>query len=420
MAETTRVGERQTTWRNWYGNQGCRPARVGRPADESELRAVVAAACADGHRIRVAGSGHSNVPLVETDGVVVETRGLTGLRALDRAAGTATFGAGTTVAEIGAALWQHGLSLANQGDIDTQTIAGAAATGTHGSGVRLPCMSAAVRALRLVTGDGSVVTVDGQDEERLRAAQVSLGALGVVTELTLSVVEAFNLRLDVWSTAWEDLADRLPGLLAAHRGVVVYWCPHGSNPWAPLVADGDGGERVIVKTFDAVPASDRVTGVKYATTFTGPAHRVWPDRYEPDFHELEHMVAAGDTLAALGEVRELLRRRHPAEALPVEVRFVAADAAFLSPFAGRDSGVISISGIMGADNEVLFRDADAVLRAFDARPHWGKWHALDAARARAAFPDLPRFEAVRRELDPAGRFLNRHVAKLLGVPADAR
>ncbi len=404
-----------STWSNWYGNVSCHPRRVARPVDEAELQQLVCDASDEGLSVRAAGAGHSNVPLVSTDGLLVDMTAMRGLRGLDAAAGSATFGAGTSIADVGRELWRHGLSLRNQGDINGQTLAGAVATGTHGTGLELPSISGAVRGMRLVTAGGRVVDVDETWPSALRAARCSLGALGVATEVTVDVVEAFNLVLDGYVVSWPQLAVELPDLLVGHRSVAVYWCPHGTNPWLPGM-DASRGEQVMIKTMDPREARDAPVGDKFRTQFCAPAHEVWPDPYEADFHEFEYMIPLDRTLSAMGEIRELMQRHYPQIGLPVEIRFVAADDGHLSPFSDRASGVISISGPMGEDNTALFRDCDRTLQSFSARTHWGKWHEFDVMRVQAAYPGFAAFDEVRRELDPGGTFLNPHLERILERP----
>lgn len=407
------------TWTNWYRNVRCRPQVVERPGSEDEVRDAVRRASVAGLGVRVAGAGHSNVPLVPTDGMLLDLGGLHGLVAVDRDRRQATVRAGTPIADLGPLLWEHGLALRNQGDIDSQRIAGAVATGTHGTGRELGSLSGAVAGARIVVADGDVVDAGPGDPDLLRAARTSLGALGAMTTVTLDVTDAYCLEARLGWLPWDEALARWDELLLAHRHVTLYWCPTArSGAWLPLdppvPADG-----VIVRTMDERPADAPPRGPRHANPHVDRAYRVFPDVYEPNFHEFEHMVALADAKEAVAAVRELVASTYPEQEFPVEIRFVAADDALLSPFADRASCSISVSAVMGADNEALFADCARVLAPFGARPHWGKWHAFTAERVAHAFPGLPAFADVQRRLDPAGTFLNDHVAGLLGrVPAE--
>jgi len=196
------------TWTNWVGNQTCSPAAIVRPRDEDEVVAAVREAVAGGHRVRVAATGHSDTPVCLTDGVMLELASLAGVVAVDRQRCRATALAGTTVAAFGDPLWDAGLSLANQGDIDTQQIAGAIGTGTHGSGITLGSFSAALRRARIVTATGDVLEVSESTPELLRAAQVAIGMLGVMTEVEVAVVPAYRIRERILHLPYAEVVAR--------------------------------------------------------------------------------------------------------------------------------------------------------------------------------------------------------------------
>ncbi|MCD6638411.1 MAG: FAD-binding protein [Nocardioides sp.] len=404
-------------WTNWYRNQHCTPAEVVTPASEAEVVEAVDRARSRGRTLRPAGSGHSNVPLVLTDGVVVDLAGLSGLVDVDCATHRATVRAGTRICDLGPLLWEHGLSLTNQGDIDGQQIAGAIATGTHGTGRDLGSLSNAVVGARVVRADGSVAVVDSSTPEWLRATRTSLGALGVVTELTLQVSPAYSLAARLEPASWAELLDSWSERLDGHRHFLFYWFPTAAAAGAWFDYDPPlGADTVLVKTMDPLPAdAPRADG----TPRVGRAYQVFADPSEPTFHELEFMVPIERAEEALGELRAMLLARHPEHPLPLEVRFIAADDSYLSPFSARASCSISVSGVMGEDNAALFRDCEWVFAQFDGRPHWGKWHPYDAADLAALYPGLSAFREVRAEFDPGHLFTNPYLGGLLdGAPRE--
>ncbi len=199
-------------WRNWSGSVIASPQSIARPRSEAELRALVAGA----QRVRVAGTGHSFMPLVETDGLLISLADMQGDLDIAPDRQSVWVPAGWSIGRLGAALWDEGLSLANQGDIDKQAIAGALATATHGTGRTLGSLSTFARAYRLVMADGSVVECDADHEPDLFQAQrVSLGMLGVMSQVRLEVAPAFRLRevvrrepLGKILEAWDELAER--------------------------------------------------------------------------------------------------------------------------------------------------------------------------------------------------------------------
>lgn len=400
-------------WRNFFENVSCEARRYAEIDTDDQVAAAIGEAARQGDTVRAHGAGHSNTPLVCTGGTLLDLRPMSGLRHVDPDALTATFGAATTVAEIGPLLWKRNLSLANQGDINAQYLAGAVSTGTHGTGIDIGSFSGSVEALRLVSADGAIRDIGSAEQDLLRAARTSLGALGVLTEITVKVVPAFALRLQYETTDWSDLLNRWDGLVTGNRHFAFYWCPDGTNNWAPAsMGRTDGTECVVIKTMNPLPPDAPVSGSKESGNYVAPAWQVWPDEYLPDYHEFEYMVPAADGIAAVTQIREMLRTRFPDETMPLEVRFGGPDDAMLSPFAGRHSCVVSVSGAMGADNSELFSAAHELLRAFGARPHWGKAHRFEAEQLRTVFPEFDRFCAVRAQLDPDGLFLNDHLRTL--------
>src|SRR5690349_613045 len=181
------------TFANWAGNQRCTPARRMSPASEAEVQAGVRDAAAAGQGVRVVATGHSFSPVHLTGGTLIDVAGLAGITLVDAAGRRVRALPGAAVGALGEPLWEQGLALANQGDIDTQGIGGAIGTATHGSGARLQSFSASMRACRLVDGRGEVVVIDGSTPDLLAAAQVSIGMLGVMTEVEIEVVPRYRL-----------------------------------------------------------------------------------------------------------------------------------------------------------------------------------------------------------------------------------
>jgi FAD/FMN-containing dehydrogenase len=398
-------------WTNWVGNQSFEPRGIAVPRDEREVIALVRETTAAGGRLRAAGAGHSFSPLVETDGVVMSQTRLTGIRHVDQAAGTVTLLAGTTIAELGEALWEAGLSLANQGDIDTQTIAGAISTGTHGSGVRLGSLSSTVVGGRLVTAGGELLELGAWNEDMLRAAQVSLGSLGVFTELVVQAVPAYHLDEWIGLLPVEEVLERWDELRDGHRHFSFFWLPTDAS--GQLYGLNTGGvsaaDRCYVKLYDDAPGDTEAP----AGHRIDRSYRIFPSVFEKNFHEMEHMLPLGVGRDAFIEIREIVRRRFPDCIFPVEIRFTAPDSAMLSPNYETATTVVSVSGKPGTDYWPFLRAVDDIVERYEGRPHWGKLHFTTPERAARLFPELEHFRAIRRELDPSGVFLNDHLRPLL-------
>ena len=397
-----------STWTNWVGNQSFSPAEQAAPESEDEVATLVTAAARRGLPVRVAGAGHSFTPVVATDGLLLDLRGLGGIRSIDASRRRVVVGPSTTIGEFGVPLWAEGLALANQGDIIAQQIAGAISTATHGSGVRLGSFSSGVRRLRIVTSSGDVVEIGEDDPDLLHAAQVSVGMLGVITEVELEVAPAYRLRERVENWSWDDAWERFDELAQQHRHYSFFWMP--SRESAVLYGLEADADECHVKIYDEVDESVADSDVKYARV--GPAYVIYPMIYEPNFHELEYFVPFEQGRDALAAMRELMLASLPASVFPMEVRTVGREGAFLSHSYERDTVVISVSGTPGTDYDSYLRDVDRLLGTFDARVHWGKLHYLTREQLLNRYPRANDFIATRRALDPADTFLNAHLAPL--------
>jgi FAD/FMN-containing dehydrogenase len=394
------------------GNQSFTPGHAAAPRDEEEVAALVRQAAQLGSRVRVAGAGHSFTPVVSTDGLLLDLSALTGVLSADPQRKRATALAGTTIREFYEPLWREGLALKNQGDIDTQQIAGAVATATHGSGIRNTCFSGVVRGVRLVTATGEVRDIGESEPGLLRAAQVSLGMLGVMTQLELEVTDAYRLteQVDLWP--WQEVVDRWDELVHNHRHFGFFWLPAEESA-ALYNLESHGGtmaDKCYVKIYDE-PAPDQADSDTPGRR-TDRCYRIYPMVYDPNFHELEYFVPLERGPEALSAMRELMLASLPDSIYPLEVRTVGPDDAYLSPNYKTATTVISVSGTPGTDYWDYLRSVDRLLSEFSARVHWGKLHFLTQERLHALYPEADAFIKARRELDPEGRFLNDHLAEL--------
>jgi hypothetical protein len=411
MSTSTEGG--RSTWTNWVGNQSF-SAQIAAPANEDEVVAHVRAAIAAGSQIRALGAGHSFTPLIETAGTVLDMDRMRGITEIDAGRRLVTVLPGTRIGEFGDPLWEARLALANQGDIETQAIAGAIATGTHGSGLGQRSFSATLRACRLVNGLGEVVEIDGTTPELLRAAQVAVGMLGVMTSLTLEVAPAYRLAERIEHLPLAAVLERWDELFAGHRHFSFFWLPsEGSAQLYGLHTPP--GERMtdtcFTKTYDEAGADvpdDGTPGRRVDRSY-----RIYPmEGLEPNFHELEYMVPAARGREAVLAMRELMLKSQPIAIFPMEVRTTAADEAYLSANCGTPTTVISVSGQPGTDYWDYLYAVDQLLGQFGARVHWGKLHYLTPAQLAERYPGSDRFIAIRRELDPQGMFLNEHLRPL--------
>ena len=412
MAQSALTDLQGSTWTNWVGNQSFTPAFAAAPRDVEEVASLVRQAAERGVCVRVAGAGHSFTPVVETDGLLLDLSALRGVLDADAERKRATALAGTRIHDFYEPLWEAGLALRNQGDIDTQQIAGAVATATHGSGTRYTSLSGVVRGVQLVSATGEVRNIGDDEPDLLRAAQVAVGMLGVITRLELDVTDTYRLREQIGLRPWDDVMEHWDQLVSQHRHFGFFWLP--SEQSAALYKLERHGQRMTdqcyVKVYDEIGPDvpdDDTEGHRVDRWY-----RIFPMVFDPNFDELEYYVALERGPQALHAVRELMLTRLPDSVYPLEVRTVGADDAFLSPQYQTATTSISVSGKPGTDYWDYLRSIDALLAEFDARVHWGKLHFLTPERLQALYPRADDFIALRRELDPEGIFLNDHLRPL--------
>ncbi len=405
----------QQPWSNWGGNQVCTPALTVRPRSEQEIVDAVRYAISEGLTVRVAGTGHSFTPVVQTGGMLLDLSLLQQVTGIDTDRQRVRALGGTAISEFGEPLWKAGLSLNNQGDIDVQAIAGAISTGTHGSGIDLGSFSSSVRWVKLLTGLGEIIEIDESDLRRLRAAQVAVGTLGVILEVELQATTAYHLREQITYETTDELLDNWDKNPDEARHFSFLWCqaPESAGLYElPTPPDLDMVGRAYTKRYWAT----NLTEPDEIDTTEGQrkdrAYRVYPGGFMLPFHELEYYIGISRAKEAWVALKDLIQHEHPDQKYPIETRWTAKDDAYISPFYQEDKVSLSVSGAPGTDYWPYLRDVDELLQKYDATVHWGKIHLLTRDRAEHLFPELPTFLEVRRELDPEGVFLNDHTRAL--------
>jgi FAD-linked oxidoreductase len=423
-------------WTNWAGDQSCEPAVVEHPTAVGEVVGAVERAVAAGRCVRVAGSGHSFTGAALTDGTLLSLDRMGVLVDADRGTGLVRVEAGTALHALSQALAEHGLAMPNLGDIDEQSIAGAISTATHGTGVTLRNLSAQVRALRLVTAAGEVLELDGGED--LLAARVAIGALGIVTEVTLQTVPAFTLRGVDAPVALAEVLDGLDARVDGHRHFEFFVFPHAESALTRTndVVDEPPRPRsklrayiddvllvnhafqlacVIGRTFpSAIPTLNRlVTRLSGSSTRVDRSDRIFASPRNVRFTEMEYALPRPVAADAVRAIKATAERY--AINFPIEVRFVAPDDALLSPAHERETAYVAVHAFKGMEWEPYFRAVAAIADEHGGRPHWGKRHFQTAATLAPRYPGWERFAAVRERLDPDGVFSNVYVDRVLGA-----
>ncbi|PJN38362.1 FAD-linked oxidoreductase [Streptomyces sp. CB02959] len=427
-------------WRNWAGNVTARPARTVAPASTEELAAAIRAAATDGLPVKAAGTGHSFTPAAATDGLLIRPERLTGIRGIDRAAGTVTVAAGTPLKHLNQTLSAHGLSLTNMGDIMEQTVSGATSTGTHGTGRDSASIAAQITALELVTADGSVLRCSAEENPEVFAgARLGLGALGVVSELTLAVEPEFLLTAREEPMPFDEVTGRFDELVAENEHFEFYWFPHTGNcntkrnnrsqgPAAPpgrvsgWIEDellSNGVFQVACAVGRAVPAA--IPGIAKissralsARAYTDIPYKVFTSPRRVRFVEMEYALPRTAAVEALGALKALVERSDFKISFPVEVRTAPADDIALSTAAGRDTVYVAVHMYRGTPHQEYFGAAERIMTAHEGRPHWGKLHTRDAEYLAGVYPRFGEFTALRDRLDPERRFANGYLRQVLG------
>lgn len=427
-------------WRNWAGDQVCRPAAIEYPADAAEVARAIERSRAAGRTVRVAGAGHSFTDAVATDGTLLRLDRMRAVLDVDRSSGLVRTQAGATLRELSDEMYEHGLAFENLGDVDVQSIAGATATGTHGTGARLPNLSAALREIELVTAGGETITVsEADDPAAWRAARVSVGALGVVTAVTLQAVPAFTLDGVDSAAPLDEVLDALDERGAENDHFELYAFPYTSvaltrtnnrvdRPPAPPSRPRAWIDDVLLRNYvfglacaagrrapRLIPQLNRVLARAAGTSRrVDRSYRVFASPRLVRFTEMEYAIPREHTAEAVRAVLAMVKARGLAVPFPIEVRLVAPDDAFLSPAGGRETGYVAVHMYRGMEWEPYFRAVEEIMDGYGGRPHWGKRHFQTAETLAPRYADWERFAAVRRRLDPDGLFANDYVRRVLG------
>ncbi|MCU4752865.1 FAD-binding protein [Halobacteria archaeon AArc-curdl1] len=400
--------ETPAEWSNWSGNVSSKPQKRVKPESEEAVREVIEQCRGRNRTLRVVGSGHSWTPLAATDDVLVSLDNMTGVTDIDSEAKEATVLGGTTLEEAAAELHTHDLAMANLGDVSQQTIAGAFGTGTHGTGPEFQNLSEMLIGGRIVTGTGDVRPFDAEsDPEFLDAAMVSLGTLGVFTEMRLDLQPAYKLQRREYCARFEDFWGDFEALVTENRNFDFYWYPRSDEVKLRLLNGPGGG------------TDER--DLEYAELVqdeTGWWHQIIPEHDDigREFEEMEYAVPRADAREFFLDVRDRIRDRWRADVgWRTLCRTVAADDAYLSAEHGRET--VTVGFIQNAELEYwdYFEDLEAIAREYDGRPHWGKRHTLTVDELRESYPRFEDFLDFRREMDPDGIFLTDYLRDLLGI-----
>jgi FAD-linked oxidoreductase len=424
-------------WRNWSGSVTAGPEVFARPTTESELAGLVRAA----RKVRVVGAGHSFMPLCATDGLLLDLSALEGDVEVAKNRASAWAPAGMSLATLTQRLWDLGLSLANQGDVNPQSLAGAISTSTHGTGETLGSLATFALGFRIVTAEGEIVECDAvQRPDLFEAARVSLGLLGVMSRVRISVLPAFHLKQRLFGARLGEIRERFDEWASTNRHVEFFIFPYSDRAIVKIldIARVPDSVEPLAKDIDesafrlacelsrtmpyAIPILQkimaRVGGA--ASQSIGPAYQVYPSERTIPFEEMEYEVprAVGlDTLQTV--IGEIQKRRLPV-VFPFEFRVTAGDDIWLSPFNRGRCASISVHQYGPMDWRLPFAAVEPIFRAAGGRPHWAKRHTLTARDVYDLYPRAADFERVRATIDPGAKFANALMHDLFSIEARTR
>lgn len=420
-------------WQNWSKSLPPQKAQIVTPDNADALTKIIRET--EGG-VRPVGSGHSWTGLVPCDGAIVRLDKFNAIGEIDKAAQTAWLGAGARLKDLSPQLAKQGLAFRNLGDIDVQSLAGATSTATHGTGAKLPCLAAEIRGVKMITGAGEAMEISAQENSALLpAAQVALGALGILTDIQMQLVPRHKLHRKVWFAPYESVLADATRLFADNRNFEFFYLPFSGQ--AMCIAHNETQSPDTVREKDE--SDDGVMQLKALRDWLGwfpylrkkllaaaiagaPEEDVIGESWQllssarnVHFNEMEFHLPVAQGLDALEEVRRYIEKNRSDVFFPFECRMIAPDSAWLSPF--NDGPRMSIAVHTHAPDayEFLFSDIEPIFRRRGGRPHWGKLNRFSASDMRAIYPRFEDFAKLRAQLDPEGRLLNPYLRALFEV-----
>jgi len=427
------------TWTNWAGNQSCSPIDIVRPRHEHEVASIVRRAADAGERVKAFGAGHSFTATACTDGRLIDLTDYASVVWVDPAACQVCVQAGMPLWRLNEELAARNMALENLGDIAYQSVAGATQTATHGTGARFRNLAAAIVGLRIIDGSGAVIECSPtENADLLDVARVGVGALGLLSTVTIQCVPSFRLHAVEDAELVDDLLERIHDEVDGNDHFEFFWIPNTrwaltkrnrrtDDPPAPRPKWRELRDDIVINNigFDAVmrigrrrnnwlPAAAKRLPSTGRVAYTDHSHRVFASPRLTKFYEMEYAIPRADVVDALNRVRELVDRQGRYIGFPVEVRFVAGDDIPLSTAFGRDTAYIAVHVYKGTPYDQYFQGVEAIMDDYGGRPHWGKMHFQSAATLAPRYARWADFQSTRARLDPHGTFANPYLDRVLG------
>ncbi|KAF7724003.1 hypothetical protein EC973_001463 [Apophysomyces ossiformis] len=443
------IAEENHLFQNWAKTFSCQPELYFTPSTEDEVVKIVRLAKKHEKTIKVCGSGHSPSDLACTRGFLLNLDNLNSLLRVDRKQCMVTVEAGISLHQLHRILGENGLALSNLGSISDQSIAGVISTATHGTGAHFGCLSTMIVDITMITADGELLHCSRTElPEVFDAARCSLGALGIVTRVTLQVEPAFRLEATQKPYRMTDILASWDAVIHSAEHARVWWFPHtddcvvwranrtekpptteASNSW--LLQRGIGVhlyQAMLNATRYKPSAIPALTRFMFKTIHSKPLHVV-DDSYKvfnfdclfPQYVN-EWAIPWEDAPNALRDLDEFIRTNDLKVHFPVEIRFVDEDDVWLSPAYGRKTCYIGVIMYRPYGNPVPYKKYwkgyEDIMRKYAGRPHWAKAHGQSRRDLEASYPKFNAFLQVRQQLDPTGVFLNDYLQRHVVVQND--
>ncbi|GCE30279.1 FAD-binding oxidoreductase [Dictyobacter alpinus] len=432
--------EKTYNWHNWSGSIQSHVRQFVQPSSIEELARLIGSYNRAGRHVRVVGAGHSFTPLVKTNDILLSLDKLQGIESVDAASSTAIVLAGTRLKRLGADLLAQGMAQENLGDIDVQSIAGAISTGTHGTGIQFGSLSTQIEGFTLITANGEILECSNeQHPEIFKAAQVSLGMLGIIVKVKLRVVPAKKLHFESRRETLSSCLAQIEDYKNKNNHFEFYWFPHteavqtkflnettatvtGSNLWGRFnkVVLENGLYWLLSESCRLFPSASKsishisalgVASVKEVDY----SHRLYATPRMVRFQEMEYNIPAEHFSTVLAEIKESITRQQTRVHFPVECRFVHEDDIWLSPAYQRPSAYIAVHMYRGMPYREYFQQIEEIFKRYQGRPHWGKMHTQNGSSLAQLYPRWDDFKRIRAELDPHGLFLNDYLQRLFAI-----
>lgn len=422
-------------WSNWAGTVE-NTAGIAYPESETEIVQILQTAHAKGQTVRPVGSGHSFSPLCQVgpEGLLLSLDRYTGIVSVDLEKKQVRARAGTKLRVLNNLLFEHGMAMQNLGDIDIQGIAGALTTGTHGTGTAFGVLATQIVALRLICPNGEILDCSAtQHPDVFKAAQVSLGVLGIISEITLQCAPVYTLELTTGKAPLDEVIERYQDYNAQYRNFEYYWFPNTQTALTKCTKLTDlppAPAAQWTKSLDAflenevfgafckmarlVPAfSPSVCNIAAAVASSNTkrdySHRIYATVRNVRFYEMEYNIPIEHFQEVKRAIVTLLEKKNFMVPFPLEVRFVQQDDIWLSPAYGRQSAYIAAHQFKGMEYKGYFAALEEIFVHYSGRPHWGKMNTRTGSFFAETYPCWSPFNDIRRKLDPKGMMLNDYL-----------